>query len=122
MTAETEVFRARCHRGRRHQPHIVLNENGRAVVRGTRSKVTMIVRDHVDGGMTPREIHEAYPHLSLAAIQALSYYYDHQADLDAELRESDRAAEQLMRELDASGGRLSRDELERRRRAAGTKP
>lgn len=96
-------------------PHIVLNENGRAVVRGTRSKVTMIARDHLGGGMTPREIHEACPHLSLAAIHAaLSYYYDHQPELDAQDRRSENEAEQVLRELDASGRRLSRAELERR--------
>jgi uncharacterized protein (DUF433 family) len=77
-------------------PHIVLNEKGRAVVRDTRSKVTMIARDHLDGGLTPREIHEAYPHLSLAAIHAaLSYYYDHQAELDAEIEASDRMVEEM---------------------------
>ena len=77
-------------------PHIELNEKGRAVVRGTRSKVTMIVRDHVNGGLTPQEMHEAYPHLSLAAIHAaLSYYYDHQAELDAEMEASDRMVEEM---------------------------
>jgi uncharacterized protein (DUF433 family) len=77
-------------------PHIVLNEKGRAVVRDTRSKVTMIVRDHRDGGLSPQEIHEAYPHLSLAAIHAaLSYYYDHKAELDAEMEASDRMVEAM---------------------------
>jgi uncharacterized protein (DUF433 family) len=50
--------------------HISLNENGRAVVDGTRSKVTMIVRDHIGCGMSVSEIHEQYPHLSMAAIHA----------------------------------------------------
>lgn len=98
-------------------PHIVLNEKGRAVVRGTRSKVTMIVRDHLNGGMTPQEMHEAYPHLSLAAIHAaLSYYYDHQAELDADMRQGEHEADQVMRELEMSGQRLTRAELERRAR------
>jgi uncharacterized protein (DUF433 family) len=95
--------------------HISLNDKGRAVVAGTRSKVTMIVRDHLNGGMTPREIHEAYPHLSLAAIHAaLSYYYDHKPELDAEMEQADRQAEELERQIDASGNRFTRAELERR--------
>jgi uncharacterized protein (DUF433 family) len=104
-------------------PHIVLNEKGRAVVRGTRSKVTMIVRDHVDGGMTPAEIHDGYPHLSLAAIHAaLSYYYDHKAALDAEMLQGDHDAEQILRELDASGKRLTKAELESRARQPDVLP
>lgn len=65
-------------------------------MRGTRSKVTMITRAHLDGGLTPQEMHEAYPHLSLAAIHAaLSYYYDHQTELDAEMQASDRMVDAM---------------------------
>jgi uncharacterized protein (DUF433 family) len=100
--------------------YITLNDKGRAIVSGTRSKVTMVVRDHLHGGMTPQEIHDAYPHLSLAAIHAaLSYYYDHKAELDAEMEQGDRQAEEFKRQLDASGTRFTRAELERRLREKG---
>jgi uncharacterized protein (DUF433 family) len=103
-------------------PYVVLNEKGRAVVRGTRSKVTMIARDHIDGGMSPQEVHEAYPHLSLAAIHAaLSYFYDHQAELQDQMLESSREAEQIRRRVEASGTRPSRAELERRASDRGLK-
>jgi uncharacterized protein (DUF433 family) len=37
-------------------------------------------------GHTPEEIHVKVPHLSLAQIyDALSFYYDHQADIDADI-------------------------------------
>src|SRR5438105_612693 len=73
-------------------PYVLLDYQGRAVIEGSRSRVSMIVQDAVT--MTPREIHEAYPHLSLAAIySALSYYEDHKAEVDAEIAEADRYAE-----------------------------
>jgi uncharacterized protein (DUF433 family) len=101
--------------------YIVLNEKGRPVVRGTGSKVTMIANDHIEGGMTVAEIHEAYPHLSMAAIHAaLSYYYEHQSELDAQTAELDREAEEILRQLDASGNRLTRADLERRLRDKGS--
>jgi uncharacterized protein (DUF433 family) len=101
--------------------YIVLNEKGRPIVRGTRSKVTMIANDHIEGGMSAAEIHEAYPHLSMAAIHAaLSYYYEHQAELDAQTAESDREADEILRQIDASGKRLTRAELERRLREKGS--
>src|SRR5687767_3057225 len=38
-------------------------------------------------GSSPEEMHFQYPHLSLAQIHAaLSYYYDHQTDIDAEIQ------------------------------------
>jgi len=37
-------------------------------------------------GNTPEEIQVKLPHLSLAQIyDALSFYYDHQADIDADI-------------------------------------
>jgi uncharacterized protein (DUF433 family) len=75
--------------------HIVLDDKGRACIAGTRARVTQIVRD-VRTGLTPDQIHEEYPHLSLAQIHAaLSFYFDHQADVDAKIEEEDRFVEQM---------------------------
>jgi hypothetical protein len=42
--------------------------------------------DKLAHGWSPEEMHFQHPHLSLAQIHtALAYYYDHQADLDAEI-------------------------------------
>jgi uncharacterized protein (DUF433 family) len=39
-------------------------------------------------GLTPEELLQHYPHLTLAAIHdALSYYYDHQETIDREIAE-----------------------------------
>jgi len=65
--------------------YIVLDDKGQARVAGSRSKVTQIVWD-TRNGLTPEQIHEAYPHLSVAQIHAaLSYYHDHKPQLDAEM-------------------------------------
>ena len=65
-------------------PHVELDDQGIAWVRGTRVKVIEIAVDKLAHGSSPEEMHFQYPHLSLAQIHAaLSYYYDHQAELDA---------------------------------------
>ena len=46
-----------------------------------------VVLDKLAHGSSPEEIHFQYPHLSLAQIHAaLAYYYDHQAESDAEIQ------------------------------------
>lgn len=101
------------------QSRITFNQNGRAVVDG-HFQVTFIVRDHINGGMTPREIHEAYANLSLAGVHAaLAYYYDHQSEVDALIKSDDEFAEQAMRDREAAGNRFTRAELEQRLRDKG---
>lgn len=92
--------------------HIGLDDKGRPFIVGTRSRVTQIVRD-VRCGMSAEKIHEEYPHLSLAQIYAaLSYYHDHQAELDATIEQEDRFVEQMR----AQSKQPSREELVRRYR------
>jgi uncharacterized protein (DUF433 family) len=75
--------------------HIVLDDKRIARVAGTRSRVSQIVCD-VRNSLTPDQIHESYPHLSLAQIYAaLSYYYDHKQEIDAEIDEGIRLANEL---------------------------
>jgi len=51
-------------------------------------KVTGIVLDKIANGWSPEEIHFQHPHLSLAQIHgALTYYYETQSRLDAEIRQ-----------------------------------
>ena len=76
-------------------------------VSGTRSRVTQIVRD-IHRGSTPDRIHEEYPHLSLAQIYAaLSFYYDHKADLDSQIE----AEDDFVAKFRAGSNQPSRDEL-----------
>jgi uncharacterized protein (DUF433 family) len=69
---------------------------GKPIIAGTRIKVSLVAQEHVELGMTPQQIREAHPHLSLAQIHdALSYYYDHEEEIQTELREAEEAAKQL---------------------------
>jgi len=47
-------------------------------------------------GWTAEEIQEQHPHLSLAQIHAaLAYYYDHKAEMDAEIEREEQSFAQL---------------------------
>lgn len=66
--------------------HILLDEHGRPCVDDTKVKVVEIVLDHLAYGWSAETIQENHPHLSLAqAYAALAWYYDHQAEMDAEI-------------------------------------
>jgi uncharacterized protein (DUF433 family) len=67
-------------------PHIWMDEQGRAWIDDANVKVIEIVLDHIAYGWTPEAIQENHPALSLAQVYAaLAWYYDHQAELDAEI-------------------------------------
>ena len=67
-------------------PYVVIDsqiKEGTPVIVGTRIKVMDIAIRYEYGGMTPDEIIEQFPHLTLAQIHdALSYYYEHKSRLD----------------------------------------
>jgi len=66
---------------------IELDERGVAWITGTKVKVIEVATDKLAHGSTPEEMHLQYPHLSLAQIYAaLAYYYEHQAEFEAEIR------------------------------------
>ncbi|MCL2641489.1 MAG: DUF433 domain-containing protein [Phycisphaerales bacterium] len=77
---------------------VYLDENGTACVDSPRKKVKMLVemiREY--GGIEETAV--AFPHITLAQLHAaMSYYYDHQAELDEIMRRDD----ELVRELRAS--------------------
>jgi uncharacterized protein (DUF433 family) len=66
---------------------IELDGRGVAWIGGTKVKVTEVVLDKISYGWSPEEIHFQHPHLSLAQIHAaLTYYYENQSHLDAQIR------------------------------------
>jgi len=96
--------------------HIVIDDQGRPLIEGTRTKVIMVVMDQMNG-MSPEQIHDAYPYLSMAQIHAaLAYYYDHKAELDAEIARSAKDFEELRDEAVRTGQQPTREMLERRLR------
>jgi uncharacterized protein (DUF433 family) len=74
--------------------HIEINDQGRAVIAGTRFKVYLIAR-LVNAGWTAERIHTDFPHLTLGQIYAaIGFYYDHRAEMDALIADLDRRAEE----------------------------
>ncbi len=59
---------------------------GKPVITGTRIKVSQVALEYERLGWTPDQIIDAHPHLTLAQVHdALSYYYENQAELNADL-------------------------------------
>lgn len=90
-------------------PLIRVDENGVAWIEGTTAKVIEIVLTKLGDDLTPEEVQAELPHLSLAQIYAaLAHYHAHKEQLDAQIEEWDRGADQLSaREINP----LSRTEL-----------
>jgi uncharacterized protein (DUF433 family) len=80
-------------------PHITLNQRGVPCIDGTRHRVIDIAADHSTRGYNAEQIVEHYPDLTPAQVHAaLTYYYDHQAEMDAALAASYERAEQLRKQ------------------------
>jgi uncharacterized protein (DUF433 family) len=96
--------------------HIELRKNrsgqNRAYIAGTRTRVQDVYALSEIHGLTPDEIVEQLPHLSLGQVHAaLAYYFDHREQILNELRED----EDFVRLLRAQTGPGA---LEERLRAA----
>jgi uncharacterized protein (DUF433 family) len=79
---------------------IELDDRDIAWIAGTKVKVMEVVLDKIAYGSSPEEIHFQHPNLSLAQIHcALTYYYENQDKVDAQIRrgleETDRLAADL---------------------------
>ena len=69
---------------------------GKPCIAGTRIRVWDIYVLHERLGKTPDEILADYPELSLADVHAaLAYYFDHQAEIDAQMKAADEFISQL---------------------------
>lgn len=91
---------------------IEIDANGVPWITGANTKVVEVVLDKMAHNSNPEEMHEQYPHLSLAQIHAaLSYYYEHQAEVDADIERRDRIVEELRAQQENP---LTRRELESR--------
>ena len=96
--------------------HIHLDARGRAWIDDTNTKVIEVVLDKLANGSSPEEIHFQHSHLSMAQIHAaLSYYYDHQAEFDAEI-------DRQLQEYDELRAKVEDSPLRQRLRAMGKLP
>lgn len=94
-------------------PHIVKEPGycgGKAAIDNTRVRVNNVAWLHKQG-RTTAEIQESYPDLNLAQVHAaLTYYYDHVDEIEAEFAREDEAEanfEQRKAELLAERARRS---------------
>ena len=83
--------------------HIVLTDEGVAVIAGTGFKVKQLIAERQAHGSSPEELAFQHPQLSLAQVySALAYYEDHKAQIDTHIREGDARAKTLKAQLDAT--------------------
>ncbi|MCI0488036.1 MAG: DUF433 domain-containing protein [Blastocatellia bacterium] len=76
--------------------HIEIDAGGQVWIADANTKVIEIVLDKLAYGWSPEEMHFQHPHLSLAQIHAaLSYYYDHQTEIEAEIEKRYQRVEAL---------------------------
>src|SRR5437870_11426584 len=72
---------------------------GRAIIAGTNFPVSSVVTYILRHGISGEELVRMFPHLTLAQVyDSLSYYYDHQSEIDAEIErnlDEDSFAEKL---------------------------
>jgi uncharacterized protein (DUF433 family) len=91
--------------------HIRLDERGVAWIDDTNVKVIEISLEHIAHGSSSDEIFEQHNgYLTMAQIHAaLTHYYDHQAEYDAEIDRQAREHDALRsRSLDSTGRRRLR--------------
>jgi uncharacterized protein (DUF433 family) len=71
---------------------------GKACIAGTRIRVMDIVIWYEHQGMTPDEIIDHFPTITLSDVHtALAYYYDHIEEIRAEMRREEEVADEFMR-------------------------
>lgn len=74
---------------------VVLDDQGRPIIAGTRFKVLSLAMEHVFWSLSAEELHASHPLLTLPQVYAaLAYYYEHKDDLDREIAAEDEAFRQ----------------------------
>jgi uncharacterized protein (DUF433 family) len=85
---------------------------GKPHIAGHRIKVQHVAVWHDRMGMAPEEIVATYPTLSLPAVHAaLAYYYSHRAEIDAQIEEDRRFADELRAKAGPSKLKAKLEEL-----------
>ena len=73
-------------------PYVVSRKDycgGSPIIKGTKFPVRSVVSYVLKQGLSPEELLREFSNLTLAQVyDALSYYYDHQEEIEQELREN----------------------------------
>jgi len=78
-------------------------KNGQPIIAGTSIRVLDVVASHLYRGLSAEELAANFA-LDLGQIHAvLAFYYQHKAELDAQLRANAQKAETLKEQLTAQG-------------------
>jgi len=78
---------------------IEIDDQGVAWITGANTKVIEVVLDKLAYGWSPEEMHFQHPHLSLAQIHAaLSYYYEHEEQLNSDIARRREEVEKMAAE------------------------
>ena len=81
--------------------HIVVDDDGIAIVAETRMKVAQLAAEVMAYGWSAEEMHLQHPHLSMGQIHAaLAYYWDHRDEIEHQIEADLESAAQLR---DSSG-------------------
>lgn len=81
-------------------PHIDIDADGVPVISGTTTKVIEIIQDHLAHHWNAEEIQRQYAYLSRAQIHAaLTYYYDHQREIEEDIERRLRRVAEIQREV-----------------------
>jgi len=85
--------------------HVSFDPDGVPIISGTRTKVVEVVVEHLAYGLEATELHEEHPYLSLGQIHsALGYYYDHKAEMDADIQRTLAKVDEIKADLDRIQG------------------
>lgn len=94
--------------------HIIVGDDGVPWIAEANTKVVELVAEVRAYGWSPEELAFQHPHLSLGQIHsALAYYWDHRAEVDADLARREELIERIGQEADCTA--LAERLVERRR-------
>ncbi|MGD1698455.1 DUF433 domain-containing protein [Dapis sp. BLCC M229] len=83
--------------------YVHLDEKNVPIITGSTMKVVELITSVKAYSWTPEELHENYPHLRMSQIySALAYYWDNQAEIDADMEKRYEYVEKLRQEAGES--------------------
>jgi len=83
--------------------HIVLNQAGVPIIKGTSTKIVEIILEVKAYGWSPEEIHFQHPYLSLGQIHsALAYYWDNADEINRDIKERLDKVREIRQQADSS--------------------
>ena len=72
---------------------------GKPIIAGTRLKVAQVAIEYEHMRLTPDEIIQAHPHLTLAQVHdALAYYYENAEEINADIRNEEELVQAIQAE------------------------